>query len=112
MTKHTIQIELKDTADGSDPFDQKSEPFPNNLLACIQRVVVRNDTTAAAYAHVGLVRGSHLMWLGSVALANVNYYDVIEGPVFFKTFDRVIVRHIGSLSGDLLEAYVYGYYVE
>ncbi len=112
MIRHTIQAELQTTCAALEPTDMKVNILPNNHLVCLQNVCVGNMNANNMYVYVGVIIGGSIMWITMIECASDKKYYSWTGELYFKSCKTIILRCNNVNSGDKIEGYVYGYYLD
>lgn len=112
MAKYTIQQEVRTTSDGSEPTDLKINILPDNLMVCLQNVCVGNMNSNGTYVHVGVIIGGSINWLTMIECTSDKKYYSWNATLYFRTVKTIILRFNNVNDGDVLEGYVYGYYLD
>jgi len=112
MIKHTIQEEVKKTCGSDEPTDIKINILPNNYMVCLQNVCVGNMNANNTYVHVGVIIGGSIMWVTMIECDSDKKYYAWTGSLYFRSCKTIILRFNNVNTGDVIEGYVYGYYLE
>jgi hypothetical protein len=110
--KYTLQEEMEGRGVTSQNVDLETKPIPPNTVLSLQRVSFTNETNNSAIATVGVKVGGNIKWVETFILTTATYYYALKDPIFIVGGKSVIVRFGGVTTGDVLKAFVYGFYVD
>jgi len=112
MPKFTLLEEMQGIAPGVTTIRLRTQKFADNQLFCLQHVAVRDVTTAAKTAEVGLIIGNKTVWIKTLVLTTANVFYTLENQIYVKSCQGVVIDFLSPTANDVLQANVFGYYVD
>lgn len=112
VKKHPIVLPLAGTSDGSSNFDLISKRWKSGFLFAFQRCAFRVSDHNPTQFDVGIRRGGTNFWLYTDTTTNKDDIGSVKPNVWCPTDYQIIIRFVGTTSGDLCEAWIYGYIEE
>jgi len=110
-SKKSIVLALSKQSGASTNEDVISPKCHTTQSVCIQNISAKDDTSTCTQIDVGLVQGNKYYWINSKTSISAGVVYNFDNAIWFSGEYQVVVRFIGSTTGDNLKVWIYGYYV-
>ncbi len=111
-SKNIIMDEVQQTATSTDNITLKGTKVPEDKVAEITYVAVKDETTTGKTLRIGYQRGGENFWLREEP-ATTNYHGIQETGIFYLMPNECIIGMIESpTSADVVKLFVRGKYLE
>jgi len=97
------------TSGGATNEDIYFEQVDQGEKWCVQHVAARDNTSAFSRLLLGVERQGSYRWIEDTPSPAAGTYYTFHEPIYLYEGDRLVVRFVGTTSGDSLEAVIRGY---
>lgn len=108
-SKQTVILELGDTSNASGIAQLRTNRLRPGQVLCIQLVSFRSDDEKNGIAHLGIVRGTTLAKVATVAMTTQGYTYWFGKSIWLESDAQLQIdfTHVGATCP--IHAWVYGY---